>query len=154
MQEVKRIFHEQYKGCEIAQRPEYRLENVESPNVYCVDCIFAQPPRKSGNRCDEFIFFNLNAKSTGIYLVERKDNNSHIVNKVKEQLQGGAGFIDVFLKKDAATRGQPLDFMPVWVSKGIRSNMRHQLLKIKISLRGIHKPIRHVGTKDILPKLT
>ena len=159
MQEVKRIFNERYKECDINQlskyqQGKYELGNIASPVVYSVDCIFDRPPRRSGRRCDEFIFFNLKQRSTGIYLIERKDNHSNDVNKVKEQLQGGAGFIEDFLADDRALDNQPFDFMPVWISKGIRPSMRPELKKIRISLRGIPKPISHVKARDRLPELT
>lgn len=153
MSEIKRIFHERYQKCETAQRPEYNLGKINNPNVYSVDCVFDLPPRKSGDRCDEFIFYDLSPKKTGIYIVERKDNHSNNVKKVKEQLQGGADFIEDFLYKDPATDRQPIDFLPVWVSKGLRPNMRHTLKLIKISLRGIRKPIHHIITKKVLPEL-
>lgn len=153
MQEVKRIFNDKYQECEIDQRPEYKLGNIDSPVVYSVDCIFERPPKQSGSRCDEFIFFNLNPSSTGIYLVERKDNHSNNVIKVKEQLQGGANFIEDFLKNDPATDRQPYDFMPVWVSRGIKQNTRRELIKHKVSIRSKLKPIKHRKVNTTLPKL-
>ena len=154
MQEVKRIFHDKYQKCEITQRPEYKLGTIERPTVYSVDCIFGQVAKIGGSRCDEFIFFNLNPSSTGIYLVERKDNESNNVDKVREQLQGGAKFIEDFLNNDPATDHQPYDFTPVWVSKGIKSTTSRELRKIRISLRNIQKPVRHVDKEDTLPKLS
>lgn len=153
MQEVKRIFNDKYQECEINQRPEYKLGNIDSPIVYSVDCIFERPPRQSGSRCDEFIFFNLNPSSTGIYLVERKDNHSSNVNKVKEQLQGGANFIEDFLKNDPATERQPYDFTPVWVSRGLRRTAHRQLKKHKVTLRSSSKRIIHRDIGAPLPKL-
>lgn len=152
MQEVKRIFHGKYQECEIDQRPEYKLGNIDSPIVYSADCIFERPPRQSGSRCDEFIFFNLNPSSTGIYLVERKDNHSSNVNKVKEHLQGGAKFIEDFLNNDPATNRQPYDFTPVWVSRGLRRTAHQQLKKHKVTLRSSSKYIRHCDVKKTLPK--
>ena len=96
MQEVKRIFNEKYHECDIERLPqysrgEYKLGSIESPIVYSTDCIFDKYHRaRQGRRCDEFVFFGLSPKSTGIYLVERKDNYSSNLNQVKEQLQGGA----------------------------------------------------------------
>lgn len=153
MQEVKRIFNDKYQECEIDQRPEYKLGNIDSPIVYSVDCIFERPPRQSGSRCDEFIFFNLNPSSTGIYLVERKDNHSNNVIKVKEQLQGGANFIEDFLKNDPATERQPYDFSPVWVSRGLRRTALRQLKQHKVTLRSSSKRIRHCDIGSPLPKL-
>lgn len=154
MQEVKRIFHDKYQKCGIAQRPEYKLGTIDRPTVYSVDCIFDKVAKTGGSRCDEFIFFNLNPASTGIYLVERKDNYSNDANKVKEQLQGGAKFIEDFLNNDPATDQQPYDFTPVWVSKGIKKTTSRELKKIRISLRNIQKPVRHVNKKGTLPKLS
>ena len=153
MQEVKRIFHDKYQKCEITQRPEYKLGTIERPTVYSVDCIFGQVAKIGGSRCDEFIFFNLNPSSTGIYLVERKDNESNNVDKVREQLQGGAKFIEDFLNNDPATDHQPYDFTPVWVSRGIKQNTRRELIKHKVSLRSKLKPIKHRKINTTLPKL-
>ena len=161
MQEVKRIFNEKYHKCDIEQLPqysrgEYKLGSIESPIVYSTDCIFDNYHRsKGGRRCDEFVFFALSPKSTGIYLVERKDNYSSNINQVKEQLQGGARFIEAFLEDDPATDRQPFDFMPVWVSKskGIKPTQRLQLKKAAISLRTNSKLITHINTKETLPKL-
>ena len=154
MSEVKRIFNEQYKECKINQHPQYKLETINSPVIYSVDCIFEKYPGKDGRRCDEFVFFNLDQNKTGIYLIERKDNESKNVNKVKEQLQGGAGFIEDFLDNDPATDEQPFDFMPVWISKGVSRSVGHELKKTKISLRNIYKAIKHIKAKNPLPKLT
>lgn len=153
MQEVKRIFHEKYRQCEITQRAEYKLGTIESPTVYSVDCIFDRVPRIGGSRCDEFVFFNLKPSSTGIYLVERKDNHSNDVIKVKEQLQGGAKLIEKFLHDDPATGGQPYDFSPVWVSRGIKQNIRRELSKHRVSIGSEYKHIRHQKAKTTLPKL-
>ena len=153
MQEVKRIFHEKYQDCEIAQRQEYKLGKIESPTLYSVDRIFGKSLKASGKRCDEFVFFNLDERSTGIYLIERKDNYSNNVSKVREQLQGGAKFIEDFLKNDPATDKQPYDFMPVWVSKGIRKSASHNLKKQIVTICLAKKYIRHRDIKDELPKL-
>ena len=152
MQEVKRIFHDKYQECEITQRPEYKLGRIERPTVYSVDCIFDKIARIGGSRCDEFIFFNLNPSSTGIYLVERKDNDGNNVIKVKEQLQGGAKVIEDFLKNDPATERQPYDFTPVWVSRGLRRTALRQLKKHKVTLRSSSKHIRHCDIGAPLPK--
>ena len=161
MQEVKRIFNEKYHKCDIEQLPqysrgEYKLGSIENPIVYSTDCIFHKYHRaRRGRRCDEFVFFSLSPKSTGIYLVERKNNHANNINQVKEQLQGGARFIEAFLEDDPATDRQPFDFMPVWVSnsKGIKPTLRLQLKKAAISLRKNSKLIKHINTKGTLPKL-
>lgn len=154
MQEVKWIFHDKYQQCEIDPRPEYKLGTIEKPTVYGVDCIFDAAARIGGRHCDEFIFFGLNPSSTGIYLVERKDSYSNNIKKVKQQLQGGADFIEKFLESDPATDQGAFDFIPVWVSRGIKPSIRSRLVKIRISLRNIQKPIKHVNTKGTLPKMS
>jgi len=153
MQEVKRIFHEKYRQCGITQRPEYKLGTIERPTVYSVDCIFNKVARIGRSRCDEFVFFNLKPSSTGIYLVERKDNHSNDVIKVKEQLQGGAKLIENFLYDDPATEGQRYEFSPVWVSKGIKQSIRQKLSKHRVSIRSMRKPITHKKVGATLPKL-
>lgn len=160
MQEVKRIFNDKYHKCDIEQLPQYsrgehKLGSIESPVVYSTDCIFDNYHRaRRGRRCDEFIFFGLSRKSTGIYLVERKDNHANNIDQVKKQLQGGARLIEDFLEDDPATARQPFDFMPVWVSKGIKPTTSRELRKIRISLRNIQKPVRHVNKKGTLPKMS
>ena len=97
MQEVKRIFHDKYQKCEIAQRPEYKLGRIEKPTVYSVDCIFDKAARIGGSRCDEFIFFSLNPS----LLVERKDNDDNN-EKVKDRATPNP------VKQGVAPRGDPL----------------------------------------------
>lgn len=157
MQEVKRIFNDRHRECDINQLPEYsrgkfKLGKIKFPIAYSVDCLFNNP-RRGGERCDEFIFFDLTQRSTGIYLVERKDNNGNNITKITEQLQGGAEFIEDFLNDDPATDREPFDFMPVWVSKGIRGSTRKKLVQIRISLRERTKPIKHIYIKGTLPRL-
>ena len=67
--------------------------------LYSVDCIISSGNK--GNRPDEFIFLNAGNPGhniTCLYVVERKSVSSN-VGKVKRQLQGGADFIDDFIKK-------------------------------------------------------
>lgn len=158
MQEVKRIFNDRYQECDIRQLPqfsqgEYELRGITSPITYSVDCLFSKDRGRTGRRCDEFIFFDLARRSTGIYLIERKDNNRNDISKIEEQLQGGAGFIEDFLNDDPATGGEPFDFMPVWVSKGVRPSTRTKLRKTSISLCGRSKFVKHIDIKGALPKL-
>ena len=52
MPEVKRIFNDRYKECDVQLLPEYdrlryKLEDIDSPIVYSVDCIFERPPSGS-----------------------------------------------------------------------------------------------------------
>ena len=157
MPEIKRMFDEKHGSCDIAQIPnyeidKYRLGNISNPIVYSVDCLFSQKRGLRGSRCDEYVFFDLNHSSTGIYLIERK-TNSQDVEKVKGQLDGGARFIDNFLNNDPATEGQSLDYMPVWVSKGLKSSTRNKLKSARVSLRNRSKPIKHVLNNLTLPTI-
>ncbi len=150
MQEVKRIFHEKYKKCDINQLPEYkpgkyRLGRIESPSVYSVDCIFLNHPERGGRRCDEFIFYNLPQGATGIYLIEVKDSAIINVDEVKDQLQGGAEFIKYFLDHDPATDEEPFDFTPFCISKGIRPSVRTKLIKRKIYIGSRNKYIKQIN---------
>ena len=145
MQEVKRIFHDKCRECDINQLPEYdrgkyRLGSITNPVVYSVDCIFLKHPGRGGSRCDEFIFFDLTEVETGIYLVELKDSVNINVEEVRDQLQGGAEFIEDFLDNDPATDDQPFDFTPYCVSKGIRPSARTRLTQCKINM---HSRYRH-----------
>ena len=87
-----------------------------------------------------------------MYLVERKTNSTN-VEKVAKQLQGGANFMTRFLENDPSLDITKFDFLPVWVSKGIKSTQRHQLQKESIALRGKNKPIQHSQTGQPLPAL-
>lgn len=159
MLEVKRIFHEKYRECDINQLPEYdrgkyKLGNIKNPVVYSIDEIFLKHPGRGGSRCDEFIFFDLTEVATGIYLVELKDSGNINVEKVKDQLQGGADFIENFLADDPATDDQPFDFFPYCVSKGIRQSARIELRQCKIYLHSRYghfsKRIKHIFFNDTL----
>ena len=133
---IKDLFHDKpgNKECLIPKESkEYKLENIIKPEVYSVDCLFQCHPKMGGERCDEFVFFDLSRNKTGLYLIERKTNSQNIGEVVK-QLQGGAEFVEAFLDSDPATDAQPFDFMPVWISK-IKPTQRAQLRKDKISLR-------------------
>ena len=157
MSVIKAIFHDKYgnKECLIPkskQPKEYKLENITKPEVYSVDCLF-QYSKRRGRHCDEFVFFDLSRNKTGLYLIERK-KNSQDIKKVRQQLKGGANFIEAFLDGDPATDGQPFDFMPVWISK-IRPAQRSILKKgAKISLKGRKKLIRQVKKGEALPSFT
>ena len=157
MQEIKRIFSEKYDSCDIEKIPDYekvnyRLGSISNPIVYSVDHLFIQHPELRGSRCDEIVFFELRQFSTGIYLIERKTNSQN-VDKVGRQLNGGAGFIENFLDNDPATDDEPLEFMPVWVSNGLKSSTRNRLKTVRVSLRNRHKPIKHVQNNEKLPNL-
>ena len=152
MSVIKAIFHDKHGKCLIpkSKHPkEYKLENIKNPEVYSVDCLFQW---KGGTRCDEFVFFDLSQNKTGLYLIEKK-TNSQDIEKVRQQLQGGADFIADFLKKDPATDDQPFDFMPVWVSK-LKPSQRPRLRGDKISLRRRKKPVWQVEEGRALPKMT
>ena len=155
MQEVKRIFHEKYKICNVDQlqgynRGRYKLGKIKEPIVYSVDCIFLKHPQSGGKRCDEFIFYNLPQGYTGIYLIEIKDSVKINVDEVKEQLQGGAEFIEDFLNNDPATDNQPFEFTPFCVSKGIRPSVRTKLRQCKIHIGVHYRPIRQVNFNHTL----
>lgn len=148
---IKAIFHDKHSNCLIPTQPEYELENITNPEVYSVDCLFQYYPNKGGKRCDEFVFFDLGWNQTGLYLIERKTHSQDIKEVIK-QLQGGANFIEDFLKKDPATDAQPFDFMPVLISK-IKPSQRPRLRRAKISLRRRKKPVWQIEKGRALPKI-
>lgn len=156
---LKGIFYDKHKKCQIPEPSEYGLGNVADPTVYSVDCLFKGLPGKHGKRCDEFVFFILSHNKTGLYLIERKDTESPNVTEAKEQLQGGANFIQDFLNDDPSTENQSFDFMPVLVSDGIRHRLRSRLrtTKISISLKGKSEEksalIEHCKTGERLPPI-
>ena len=154
MPAIKSEFIEKYEECEIEVPLEYKMENVNSPVVFCVDCVYRNTKNANGRRCDEFIFFDISRDVDGIYLVERKTNSTDI-KKVKDQLQGGAAFVDDLVTADPALDEyrHKFDFMPVFVSSGITSSQRKRLATLKILLIGKSKRIRHVKTRTRLPKI-
>ncbi len=157
MPEIKRIFNERYGKCDIGKCSEYEMQqyllgSIPNPIVYSVDCLFDKYRKQSGNRCDELVFFELDHFTSGIYLIERK-TNSQDVDKVSRQLDGGARFIENFLGNDPATEGEPLDFMPVWVSKGLKRSTSKKLRAVRVSLCNQSKRITHVQNNRTLPKL-
>ena len=150
MWEVKRIFNEKYRDCDVAHLQDYssgkyKLGKIDTPIVYSVDCIFRKHPERGGRRCDEFIFYNLAEGKTGIDLIEIKDSETINIDKVRDQLQGGAKFIEGFLSKDPATDGQPFDFRPFCISKGIKPSERAKLIKCKIYIDSRSRYIRQVN---------
>ncbi len=149
---IKQIFLEGHRASKIAPRKEYKLpNNINDHAVFSVDCIFKQANRR-GSHCDEFIFSALNYASTGIHIIERKTNSTD-ATKVKEQLQGGANFIENFIKADPAIHPYKFEFMPVWVSKDITPSIRRALVATRISLLNRKKSIRHIKNKQKLPSL-
>ena len=157
MAEIKGLFAAKYKDCDIDKIPDYearpyKLNRISKPIEYSVDCLFEQNRQASGKHCDEFVFCDLPPDATGIYLIERK-THSQDVDKVRQQLQGGAQFIENFLQQDPATDDQPLEFLPVWVSTGLKSSVSKRLRTVRISLRNHQKPIKHVQNKTPLPKI-
>ena len=149
---IKNIFHDSYTQCKRAKPSNYKLKNAANHVVFCVDCLF-NILSKCGRKCDEFIFFDMKHDVTGIYLVERKKNQSNNVKRVKEQLQGGACFITQFLENDPATEGHQFDFMPVLVSRGIKHPMSKQLIQTKILLHNKSEHIRHSKNNNALPAI-
>lgn len=155
MQEVKRIFHEKYRECDINRltgydRGKYKLGSIKNPVVYSIDCIFLKHPGRGGSRCDEFIFFDLSEAATGIYLVELKDSVNIDVEEVKDQLQGGADFIKDFLDDDPATDYHSFDFTPFCISKGIRPSVRSRLIQCKIHIRAHYRRIKQINFNHTL----
>lgn len=151
---IKETFRSRYGKCVTDAPTEYELKNFQARAIFSVDCVFEQNRRwQGGFRCDEFIFFDWKPREEGMYLVERKTNSTN-VEKVAKQLQGGANFVTRFLNDDSALDEAKFDFLPVWVSNGIKSTQRRQLQQTDpVSLRGRKKRIRHSRTKQSLPAL-
>lgn len=151
---IKKAFQSRYGKCVTDAPTEYELKNFQVHAVFSVDCVFEKDRRRQrGFHCDEFIFFDWKPSVEGMYLVERKTNSTN-VEKVAKQLQGGADFVTRFLNDDPALDEAKFDFLPVWVSNGIKSTQRRRLQQtVPVSLRGKKKRIRHSRTKQSLPAL-
>ena len=149
---MKGDFIAKYAECTIQIPPAYRVKNASGLVVFCVDCVYRKTKRATGRRCDEFVFFDINRNVTGLYLIERK---IHAVNieKVKEQLQGGAKFIANFLHDDPALDKCVFNFKPVFVSRGITSSQRAKLAALKVELNRQRKRIFYVQYGKALPKI-
>ena len=139
----------QYGACAIPLPTEYKLQNkIQNPHTFCVDCVFLQDNR-GGERCDEFVFFDLATNRVGIYLVERKTDTINVSHIVK-QLQGGAQHIEYFRKSHSFIKEQ-FDFMPMLVSKRkARSALRAWKKKL-IVLGDKERRVRHIYRKEKLP---
>lgn len=148
---IKDEFISQYSDCIISKPKEYKLENIPSPAIFSVDCIFGKTTYFAGDHCDEFIFFNRNS-SDRCYLIEQK-TNTYNVSKIQEQLQGGASFIENFIKKREALWGD-FDFMPVLVSKSLMKSQLDRLALEKVSLRGKKRRISFSKRKQPLPSMS
>ena len=151
---IKAAFRSRYRECGIDRPEKYKLKHIQASVVFSVDCVFEQKPqRQGGPRCDEFIFFDWKPHVEGMYLVERKTNSTN-VEKVAEQLRGGAAFMTRFLNDDPALDEAKFDFLPVWVSNGINSTQRRRLQQIDpVSLCGRKRRIRHSQAGQPLPQL-
>ena len=147
---IKDEFSQRYRTYIINNPIKCKLTSrVEKPKIFNVDCVFPQG-KGSGERCDEFIFFDLRRNTAGIYLIERKDGQVDI-EKIKNQLQGGAKFINNFLR-DKYTGSEEFDFLPVLIAATIPSG-RHVFLKQKILLKGLKRNIVHIKKNKELPPL-
>lgn len=159
---MKQIFSSKYKTCILGKNQ--RSKQYQLPSYLCnvvifdVDCIYNQSSKTSGEHCDDFIFFDVDTKTTGIYLVERKTNIEDLPHIV-EQLQGGANIIDKFLQNDEAANICKYIFMPIIVSKKKPSRtFARALLRAEISLNGVGKNdrkklIHHVVKKSTFPNI-
>ena len=153
---IKQNFCAKYSGCKIPVPSQYKVKNVNSPVVFCVDCVYRNTKNATGRRCDEFIFFDISREVTGIYLIERKTNSTN-ATRVQEQLQGGANYVTSLVTEDPALDEyrHKFDFMPVFVSSPkIAPSQRRRILALKISLIGKTKNIRYVRKKGVLPKFS
>ena len=146
---TKSEFLLKYKACAIPLPKEYKLQDkIKNPRTFCVDCVFLQDNR-GGDRCDEFVFLDLNTNQVGIYLVERK-TNAVDASHIEKQLQGGAQHIEHFRKSHSLIREQ-FDFMPILVSKRrARSALRAWKKKL-IVLGDKERRVRHIYRKEKLP---
>lgn len=149
-------FKRSYKKCVIKLPPEYSFRSGVQRTVFCVDCVFRATNRK-GEHCDEFVFFCLEQKVTGIYLVERKGGENVIPSKAARQLQGGANFIADFLNGDAALDIYGMDYSPVIVANVLPS-VHRKLVETKIFLRrknskqNIARSIQRIDPRRKLPR--
>ena len=151
---IKSEFEYKYKKYKEKGIPnEYKLAmSVKGFSIFKVDKL---PKKPRGRHCDDFIFFDLMGKNeTGIYLIEIKGKVID-TKKVKEQLQGGAGFIEKFLNTDVLEpERKQFDFLPVLVSKGIRRSAISKLKKQKILLDPKWAFIEWIEEGGELPRLS
>ncbi len=147
---IKDEFSQRYRTCIINNPIKCKLTSrVEKPKIFDVDRVFIQG-KGSGDRCDEFIFFDLGRDKAGIYLIERKDGQTK-TEKIQKQLQGGANFINNFLCNEY-TGSDEFDFLPVLIAATIPSG-RSTYLRQKIFLKDLKRNIAHIEKNKELPLL-
>lgn len=146
---IKEMFAQNYSTAKTKHRP-YSLKKIRArnPDKYSVDSIFEIEKRKV-SRCDYFVLCDGTCVDTWIYLVEKKGKNSH-AREIQSQLQGGANFINKYLQA-----GEKFKFLPVLVSKGIRSSEFKVLRTKKIYIGRDRKGegIKHLTTGSPLENL-
>ena len=157
---IRDIFHGQYLKCLISGSSlPYKWNRKKNSEVYSVDCVISSGNK--GNRPDEFIFLNAGKpgdNTTGLYLVERKSVSSN-VGKVKRQLQGGADFIDDFIRGDRSISSKhKIVFRPVLVATKVKQSAHkahRELRRETVTLRGqkeqIHVLVRQGGKLPHIP---
>ncbi|MDA8014000.1 MAG: hypothetical protein MPK09_00040 [Gammaproteobacteria bacterium] len=157
---LKTDFEKTFHECVISVDPKYVFPYAGKTYVVLgADLVYENYNfRGKGENCDEYIFFDYTSKMTGIYLVERKDNEaskSVKVEKIHDQLQGGADFIADFIEKDHSRAVFQFDFRPVLVSRTIRIGLNNRLKLKTICLHGRKKRILHaeIGKKTKFPPL-
>ena len=153
---LKTDLEKAFPNCVIPVDPKYVFPYTgKTYAVLGADCVYKNYNfRGKGENCDEYIVFDYTRKMTGIYLVESKEN-SNDVEKIRNQLQGGADFIKDFIEKDRSRADFQFDFRPVLVSRAIRVGMENRLRSQIICLGTRKKHILHaeIGKKTKFPTL-
>lgn len=171
MTAIKDKLHSQYRKAieEVPPDQTYKVREKGDPRIYNLDEIYEiikhnhrqQKPGfrllKGGVRCDDIVVLHIEGyKKTGFYVIERKTNPPllKILNKIRQQLQGGIQFIEDFIAHNPELHREHFDFLPVLVSKRISNiSIKRELLKIKItSPVCVSQRIRHVHTGTHLPE--
>ena len=135
-------------GCSLPRPQLCKTENLTSPLVFCMDCIFKKLPiGQSGtaSHCDEIVFSG-NKGEAWIYCIENKKGKSKNItlSGVQMQLQGGAKVVSARLSQK-----DKFEFLPVLATKqGVRSVYRRELEKFKIVCGGQNKRIYILSTRQ------
>ena len=157
---IRDIFHGLYYKCLIpGSSLPYKWNRKKNSDAYSVDCVISSGNK--GNRPDEFIFLNAGKPGhniTCLYMVERKSVSSN-VDKVKRQLQGGADFIDDFIRGDCSISSKhKIVFRPVLVATKVKQSAHKahkDLRRETVTLRGqkeqIHVLVRQGGKLPHIP---
>ena len=136
---IKDVFRKEFGQCLLQSPKKCRTDELKSPIVFCVDKICEQIPCQN-RRCDEIVLSAAAKGATAVHCIENKDRKpSNLkLQKIAEQLQGGADIVKQYLNN-----AEKIRFLPVLANRrGVLPSFREDLKRKRIRLRNIKYRIR------------